>query len=466
MTAEKAKDDVRPVCFMVMPFGKKPVTRAYDGAPAELDNDRLWDLAYRPAIEACGYQPVRADLESTGAIVKDMLNRLKHAPLVVADVSLPNGNVYYELGIRHVAQERNCVQVAANWFSPLFDIQQFRTVTFPLTDGNVTETEATAIRAILEQKINDYRVHKTPYFETVSDKPEEAFEAEARRISQFQAEISEARLLASAEAQKTKAAAIRDTYQEAAEKVPEIAIELLALLRDMIGWQEALAFANRLPQAIRDNPTIEEQAMLAESKLGNPEKAIAVLKELIKKGMPTPERYGLIAGRYKKRYLAAVAARKAKNDDLPGLEESGDLNDAIENYELGMNLDLNEYFCACNLPSLLRTRDQDGDAAKADIVDHLVTAACRRAVDRGSKDPWLQPTLFGAAFRMGDVRNAQKHLIKMAKLPKWMLESTWNDTETWVSQAPTDKQAVLEKLRGQLEQAFRKPKAAENEAGA
>jgi|GEM_PF-5594795 len=34
---------MRPVCFMVMPFRKKPVTSAREGAPKELNCDRLWD---------------------------------------------------------------------------------------------------------------------------------------------------------------------------------------------------------------------------------------------------------------------------------------------------------------------------------------------------------------------------------------------------------------------------------------
>jgi hypothetical protein len=117
---------MKPVCFMVMPFRRKPVTQAESGAPREVDFDRLWDAAFRPTLEQLGYLPVRADLESGSVIVKEMLNRLRHADFVLADVSISNGNVYYEVGIRHAAQEKRCVCIAADWFKPLFDIAQFR----------------------------------------------------------------------------------------------------------------------------------------------------------------------------------------------------------------------------------------------------------------------------------------------------------------------------------------------------
>ena len=62
--------ELRPVCFMVMPFRKKKVTGPTgDGAPNEIDCDALWDKAYRPAIEDAGYTPIRADFDAGMVIV-------------------------------------------------------------------------------------------------------------------------------------------------------------------------------------------------------------------------------------------------------------------------------------------------------------------------------------------------------------------------------------------------------------
>ena len=176
---------IQPVCFMVMPFRRKAVEKAEDGMPKEVNFDRLWDAALRPAIVDLGYLPVRADLESGSVIIPQMLNRLRHADLVLADVSVANGNVYYEIGIRHVARERQCVLIAAQWFKPLFDIQQFRALTYPLTDGEVSDADAQAIRAVLAANLAQWIPQRTPYFELTHETPEAAFEEIAERISRF-----------------------------------------------------------------------------------------------------------------------------------------------------------------------------------------------------------------------------------------------------------------------------------------
>ena len=55
-----------------------------------------------------------------------MVERLAYADLVVADMSIPNGNVYYEVGIRHACRDRGCVIIAADWSSQLFDVDQMQ----------------------------------------------------------------------------------------------------------------------------------------------------------------------------------------------------------------------------------------------------------------------------------------------------------------------------------------------------
>ena len=62
-----------------------------------------------------------------------------------------------------------------------------------------------------------------------------------------------------------------------------------------------------------------------------------------------------------------------------------------------MKLDLNEYYCACNLPGLYRARGKKGDAERGQAIDTLVLMACRRAEERASRDPFLPITLFGTA---------------------------------------------------------------------
>jgi len=76
---------------------------------------------------------------------------------------------------------------------------------------------------------------------------------------------------------------------------------------------------------------------------------------------------------------------------------------AIENYERAMYLDLNDYFPSCNLARLYRMRNKKGDDKRATVSAAVTEVACERARRSNSADPWLKPTLLGAAFDAGDV---------------------------------------------------------------
>ena len=107
-----------PMCFMIMPYGKKPTQAEPGRGPAEIDFNALWDRGYVPAIKALGYEPIRADQDTGALIAGQMLERIYFADLVLADMTIPNGNVYYEVGIRHASQQTGCVLLAADWSKP------------------------------------------------------------------------------------------------------------------------------------------------------------------------------------------------------------------------------------------------------------------------------------------------------------------------------------------------------------
>jgi hypothetical protein len=65
-----------------------------------------WERVMRPAIEAAGLQPVRADTRTVSdSILTDILSGIATARLVLADISIAgasrNGNVMYEVGLAH-----------------------------------------------------------------------------------------------------------------------------------------------------------------------------------------------------------------------------------------------------------------------------------------------------------------------------------------------------------------------------
>ena len=87
--------------FVAMPFGVKD----------NIDFNRVYDDYIKPALESAGFEVFRADEEMrAGNIRTDMFQELMLADLVVADLSIDNPNVWYELGVRHALRKRGAIQ--------------------------------------------------------------------------------------------------------------------------------------------------------------------------------------------------------------------------------------------------------------------------------------------------------------------------------------------------------------------
>jgi tetratricopeptide (TPR) repeat protein len=122
---------MKPHAFIAMPFGVKP---GHDGLP--VDFDRVYAELIRPALEDAGCEVFRADEEQrAGDIRTDMFQELLVADLVVADLTLDNPNVWYELGVRHALRARGVVLVQGPRPSQPFDIYTDRKLRYALVDG-------------------------------------------------------------------------------------------------------------------------------------------------------------------------------------------------------------------------------------------------------------------------------------------------------------------------------------------
>ena len=76
----------KPLCFMIMPYGRKPTQTEVGRGSAEIDFNALWDRGYVPVTKELGYEPVRADQDTGALIISQMLERLYFADLVLADI--------------------------------------------------------------------------------------------------------------------------------------------------------------------------------------------------------------------------------------------------------------------------------------------------------------------------------------------------------------------------------------------
>lgn len=419
-----------PIAFMVMPFGCKPTGRSEVNLPAEVDFDLLWFRVYRPVLQDLGYQPVRADADVGSLIIVEMIQRLVLGDIVVADVTLPNANVYYEIGVRHAARESGCVLTAADWSQPVFDLAQLRQVRFPLANGLVDESSATTARAHLAEDLGRLVEGISPVFAGVPGYPGQvdpervsAFTDLADELMAFDADVRAAYLAPLADRRALAIEVLSRHGRKPAVREAD-ALQILRLLRDLVDWQAVLGYVSTLPEHVARHPLIMQQECLALAKSGAPGaalKAVARLETMIARYGETAERLGLLGGRYKQ--LASDASDEAERNRY--------LDRAISSYARGMMVDLNDYYPASNLPRLYRRRDNEGDADLAAEAEVITMAACRRALARGTADEWVRPTLLGLAFDRGDVAEAQRLLPEVAAEgpAAWKLKTTVTDLQ-------------------------------------
>jgi hypothetical protein len=399
----------KQICFMVMPFSKKKTGLNSSQGPTEVDFDALWENAFAPALVDLGYTPVRADQDVGALIILDMIERLAYSDLVVADISTPNGNVYYEIGVRHAAKRRGCVLVSADWGRALFDIDQMPRLVYPIDDGSVPEPTAKKIREALQQGLPALATGTSPVFQAVPEFTEgvkdsqraKSFAEDMEALNTVVSKIQAVPKDADPKSRRKKALALRDELEEEQALQEGVQMAVMLMLRDNTDWQTTLNYIEGRSETFQQRPIVKEQMLFAQAKLGDDLDAIAALQQLIDDLGPTPERWGLIGGRYKTLYDRAMEDGKEQQARVY-------LSKGIEAYDRGMMTDLNEYYPACNLPRLLRIRGEEGDLEEARALRLLINKACDRAEALSPSDEWIPLTRLGAAFDAEDPKDASR----------------------------------------------------------
>jgi hypothetical protein len=391
----------KKIAFVAMPFGtKESSANVKTGAPSKVDFDALWNHAYYPALQEAGYLPVRADVQEGSLIIRDMVAQLILADLVVADISIPNANVYYETGLRHGGSALGCMLFSANWASPVFDLAQIRRGTYTLNAEAPTAQDYQQIRQQILQSLTALDVSGNPVRELIDQdllvRGESAHLSEAREeVIKFQTDVRACRLKTSAQEAQQAVLAILASYDT--DSLPDYSIrELFELVRDLLGWQALRDFYMKLHSKLQKEPFLQEQIALAKSKTGDNDQAIAEIEALVDEHGNSGERCRLLGGFYKQRYFDLQHVRKKRLA----------LQVAIKHYETGLKLDLNDYGCARNLLVLypLAGREAYGNAA-SEMAAHILQV-CDHKELLASGDRWVDAARLLVAFHQADLARA------------------------------------------------------------
>src|SRR2546421_2606271 len=128
------------ICFTIMPYGKWP--------------DLYYETVYRPAIEASGLMPKRADeLSRPSAITHDIWVLANPAKVMLADLSGENPNVFYELGLGH-ALGKPAILITDSAEQVPFDLRSLRVIVYDKNKPDWGERLKRKIQIAIEEVLD------------------------------------------------------------------------------------------------------------------------------------------------------------------------------------------------------------------------------------------------------------------------------------------------------------------------
>ena len=129
------------ICFVIAPIGEAD-------SETRKRSDQILKYIISPAVKTRGYKAIRADeLEEPGMITSQVIQHIIGDPLVVADLTERNPNVFYELAVRH-AIRKPFIQIIRKGDTIPFDVAGARTI---FVDHRDLDSVATAKSSIVEQ---------------------------------------------------------------------------------------------------------------------------------------------------------------------------------------------------------------------------------------------------------------------------------------------------------------------------
>ena len=153
------------ICFIVTAIGES-------GTPTRERADNVYRYLIAPVCEELGYKPVRVDhVNAVDNINETVINYLKTAPMVIADITDHNPNAFYELGFRQ-ARELPLVPIIKVGERLPFDVMTTRTVFYDTDVSKIEDSKENLKSKILSFEnfeMPESRIERTLTLDDVND---------------------------------------------------------------------------------------------------------------------------------------------------------------------------------------------------------------------------------------------------------------------------------------------------------
>lgn len=418
----------QPLCFILMPFGVKPVSHG-----RKINFDLVYHQIIVPAVRAAGMEPLRADEEKHGGIIhKAMYERLLLCDYAIADLTTANANVFYELGVRHAVRPAATTLIFAQGYGSLpFDVNGLRGLPYKLgIDCKPARTgqDVAALTARLRHcrdAANDAPTDSPLYqllqgFPDITHLKTDVFHQQARYCEQLKQRLNHAKAMKNQAEAVAAIDDVRDQLDNFAEAEPGVLIDLMLSYRAQSQWSRITALIEAMPSLLSDTVLVQEQYALALNRDHRDEEAELVLTTLMSEHGPSSETCGLLGRVYKDRWKHAKANNKL-------LLAKGFLAKAIDAYLSGFEADWRDAYPGINTLMLME-HCEPPDPRRIDL-NTVVRYAVERRIAGGHPDHRDHSTLLELAVLAHDGSAAATALGNaLATLQEsWQAESTNNN---------------------------------------
>jgi hypothetical protein len=408
----------KSVCFVLMPFGIKA-----DASGRSIDFDRIYETIFKPAVNTTGLLPVRADEEQAqGFIHKLMYERLLLSEYAIADLTILNANVYYELGVRHAARPSTTIMTMAGQTGLPFDVAGLRALPYSLNSDGAPADAAASSAALVEQLKSCIARSSidSPIYQLIDGMQPPPIDPGRtdlfrERIAGF--EVTKGQLAAARAGSNIEAIeSVAKSLGDVSELDANVAIDLLSAYRDVDAFDKMIELIKGMDRTLSQTTVVLQLLAFAQNRLGQSREAEETLKQVIATRGPSGEVNGLLGRVYKDQWDKAVT--------------SGDtflakayLTRAIETYLEGFEADWRDAYPGVNAVTLMEVAD---DVRRHDLIPVVRYSVERKLARKAGADYWDYATRLELAVLADDMDASAESLGKALSVSPqgWELETT------------------------------------------
>ena len=418
--------------FVAMPFGVK------EG----IDFNAVYKDFIKPALETAGFAVFRADEEMrAGDIRTDMFQELLLADLVVADLSIDNPNVWYELGVRHALRARGVIGIRCQRDYMPFDVYTDRAIKYRIKDGKpdpsfIDEDKKLLVTFATETMNSWYERKISPVYNLLPDLTEPDWKRLlVQKANEFAGRYKEWSMRIEIARKANRAGDIlvlaeegfnigfrNETYRAAGKALLSLGQFELALEQ----------FEKALELAPNDLESRRQKGLLL-GRLKRNADAKEWLEKVVEDHPDDAESWALL-GRVKKDDWISrwrIDGKSMEQKRLDAMADEGVLREAIDAYVTGFQKDPAHYYSGINavtLWHLLRHLSAENpDSIDSEGIAGGVRWAARTASKRKPKEYWPRVTLAELEVLTNDkgaVQSAYKNAVAVADNDWFSLNSS------------------------------------------